>query len=273
MRKTRWLSDRGFEKVILFWDPFAEYYYPDLVQDARLLLKVAGCDVYDLSMDGSGRTLLSKGFLMSAKRKARNVLEKIKEIDPAGVIPVIGVEPSEILTLRDEYPELLPTDEYAQNLAGRSFVIDEFLVRNGIDGFARLEKIRDYLEDIGGMCVHLHGHCYQKTLPPLEDGFEVGVEATTTFLQKLGFSIKEIETGCCGMAGAFGYEEEHYDFSMQVGELKLFPYLRSLSTKEIVIAPGVSCRSQIEDGTGKKALHPISLVKAYFGPLTRNEWD
>jgi Fe-S oxidoreductase len=112
--------------------------------------------------------------------------------------------------------------------------------------------------------VYLHGHCYQKAQPPREDGYPVGVAASKKALELCNYQVKVVDSGCCGMAGAFGYESEHYKLSMQVGEIALFPSLRAASEESdkepIVAATGVSCRSQIEDGTGQIPLHPIQLI-------------
>jgi len=108
--------------------------------------------------------------------------------------------------------------------------------------------------------VFLHGHCYQKSQPPAADGFPVGVQATVNLLEKVGCKVELIDAGCCGMAGAFGYEAEHYDLSMQIGELSLFPQVRQVGAEAIISASGFSCMSQITDGTGISANHFISLV-------------
>jgi Fe-S oxidoreductase len=105
----------------------------------------------------------------------------------------------------------------------------------------------------------LHGHCYQKAQPPAKDGYPTGVEATQLMLQNAGYSVKTIKDGCCGMAGAFGYETEHYSTSIKVGELNMFPAINN-SAESIICAAGISCKSQIEDGTGRQAVHPITLV-------------
>ena len=108
--------------------------------------------------------------------------------------------------------------------------------------------------------VLLHGHCFQKSQAPARDGYPVGVAATVGMLEAVGFAVSVVDTGCCGMAGAFGYESEHYDISMRVGGLSLFPAICAASPNTIIAASGVSCQSQIEDGTGRKAIHPILLL-------------
>lgn len=108
--------------------------------------------------------------------------------------------------------------------------------------------------------VLLHGHCYQKAQPPAEDGYPTGVPATVAMLQALGYQVEVVDSGCCGMAGAFGYETEHYDLSVKVGELSLFPAVRKSDPEVVVAAAGTSCRSQIKDGTAREAVHPVCLI-------------
>jgi Fe-S oxidoreductase len=245
---------------ILLLDAFNEYFYPETGLDALKVLQTASVRVKVLSTIGAGRTFISKGFLTQAKKHAKRLVDEICMIDPTGKLPVIGLEPSEIYTLKDEYIDLLPNDRRVEALSQRAFMIDEFLLRPGTNGSPRLTRfipnieIRDKRTD-----VLLHGHCYQKAQPPAIDGFPIGVVATVTMLENVGYYVKSIDDGCCGMAGAFGYEAEHYSVSMQVGELALIPGINS-SSIPIVAASGISCKSQIEDGTGRCALHPISLL-------------
>lgn len=244
-------------------DAFTEYYYPETGLAALKVLVAAGYYPKVLPVLGAGRTMISKGFLDDARRRALQVLESIDRLDPEGHVPIVGVEPSEIYTLRDEYLDLLPNDERAIRLADRAFMIDEFLVRPGQDGQPRLRSISaKTLADAPR--VMLHGHCYQKAQPPAADGYPVGVGATLSMLEAFGYKTSLVDSSCCGMAGAFGYEAEHFDLSMQVGEMSLFPALRNAQKtsggKAILAASGVSCQAQIEDGVNQKPLHPIELV-------------
>ena len=166
-----------------------------------------------------------QGFLKAARQHAEKVIAAVNDLDPAGLMPVIGVEPSEIYTLKDEYPDFFPGEAFVESLADRAFMLDEFLLRAGKAGKPRILRI-----DIapGGQdptknSVFLHGHCYQKSQPPAVDGFPVGLHATQELLEQVGYRVELIEAGCCGMAGSFGYELEHYDLSMKIGELALFP--------------------------------------------------
>jgi FAD/FMN-containing dehydrogenase/Fe-S oxidoreductase len=243
-------------------DAFNEYFYPQTGLDAITVLKSIGSRVKILSTIGAGRTLISKGFLVEAKEQAKHLVDEINRIDPTGKLPVIGLEPSEVYTLRDEYLDMFPNDEYVEALSQRAFMIDEFLVRPGTNGSPRLSK-RMTLDAINNIRTNvlIHGHCYQKAQPPAKDGFPTGVDATVAMLKSVGYSVTTIDDGCCGMAGAFGYEAEHYSLSMQVGDLSLFPTIKGSSTS-IITAAGISCKSQIEDGTGRSVVHPISLMAA-----------
>ena len=243
-------------------DAFNEYFYPQTGLNALKVLKSTGSRVKILSTIGAGRTLISKGFLIQAKKHAKHLVDEITRIDPMGKLPVIGLEPSEIYTLRDEFLDMFPNHEYVEALARRAFMIDEYLLRPGANGLPRLSKqISPGITGNIRTNVLLHGHCYQKAQPPAKDGFPTGVAATVAMLKSVGYSVTTIDDGCCGMAGAFGYEAEHYSLSIQVGELSLFPAIKESKTS-IIAAAGVSCKSQIEDGTGRYAIHPISLLAA-----------
>ena len=244
-------------------DPFTEYFQPEIGLAAIEVLTQLGCRIEVLPVVGSGRTLLSKGFIDPARRQARRVIEAIDRADPGAELPVIGVEPSEIYTLRDEYRDLLPADERVARLAARAFMVDEFLIRRG-NGDLRSElRIDITTQAERQQKILLHGHCYQKTQPPAADSYPTGVAATVQMLTAVGYEVEVVQSGCCGMAGAFGYEAEHFDISMQIGEQALFPAVRKALKEDreaMIAAPGVSCRSQIEDGTGAAPLHPIVLV-------------
>jgi FAD/FMN-containing dehydrogenase/Fe-S oxidoreductase len=254
------IANRDDYDCIVLLDAFNEYFFPDTGMDALSVLKAAGHRVKLLKTIGAGRTLISKGFLKKAKQHAARLVGEIHQLDPEGRLPVIGLEPSEIYTLRDEYLDLFPQDEYIVSLANRAYMIDEFLVRPGEDGRLRMSKL-DIPSSVrqGSTDVLIHGHCYQKAQPPAVDGYPSGVSATSTMLQYAGYSVTTIDDGCCGMAGAFGYEAEHYDVSIQVAELALIPGINA-HQEALVAAAGISCQSQIEDATGRHAFHPITLV-------------
>ena len=228
--------------------------------DALKVLTALGIKVKILSTLGTGRTLISKGFLTQAKQHVKMLVDEISLVDPEGKLPVIGLEPSEVYTFKDEVIDLLPNNMYVAALANRAFMIDEYLIRPGKDGILRMSQYspKKVIDELGTN-VLLHGHCYQKAQPPARDGFPTGVAATAATLEYTGYPVKVIDDGCCGMAGAFGYEHEHYDVSMEVGELALLPAVRE-SESSTIAAAGISCQSQILDATGRKAFHPISLL-------------
>lgn len=228
--------------------------------DALKVLLAIGIKVKIISTLGAGRTLISKGFLTQAKQHALRLVDEISRLDPDCRLPVIGLEPSEIYTLKDEFIDLFPTDRSVVALAERAFMIDEYLIRPGSDGNERLSRFTSEMRtDINETNVLLHGHCYQKAQPPANDGFPTGMAATAAMLKYAGYSVTTIDDGCCGMAGAFGYESEHYHVSVQVSELALLPAIRA-SESSLIAAAGISCQSQILDGSGRQAYHPISLV-------------
>ncbi|MDA1330062.1 MAG: FAD-binding oxidoreductase [Chloroflexi bacterium] len=242
--------------VLLLNDPFTEFFYPEVKQAALKLLAAAGLRPQVIPVLGAGRPLISKGFLPEAQRHAEKLLNAIHQLDPEGRLPVVGLEPSELYTLKDEYLELLPESAPAQALAQRAWMLEEFLLRPGPNDKSPAETLS---AQPGGR-VLLHGHCYQKAQPPAADGFPIGQQATAHLLEALGWEVEIVDSGCCGMAGSFGYEAEHYDLSMQVGELALFPALRAATPDQIVVAPGISCRTQIASGSDREAQHPITLI-------------
>ncbi len=265
IRLKQKINGDNFEETCLFLaDTFTHYFEPEIEKSALDVLIRCGIQPHILPIFGAGRTLLSKGFIEPARRHLTSLLDEICRLDPTSNLAVVGLEPSEIYTLRDELLDLLPERrEEILSLIGRAWLIDEYLIR---------PKTGEKLSRISGQFsgntkglkskILLHGHCYQKAQPPHSDGIAVGVNASVELLQAVGYEVEVIASGCCGMAGAFGYESEHYEVSMQVGELRLFPQIRKAVSDGnlLVAAPGTSCRSQIVDGTGVKARHTIKLV-------------
>lgn len=197
----------------------------------------------------SGRSWLSKGLLKQARRVAEHNVEMLHKI-VSEQTPLIGIEPSALLSLRDEYPALVrkPLYEKANQLAGHSLLIDEFIVREHQAGRISSEQFTNKAR-----CIRLHGHCHQKAL--------TGTAATLAMLTiPTNYTVSEIASGCCGMAGAFGYEKKNYPLSMKIGELLLFPEVRKTPPTTLLAAPGTSCRHQIFDGTGRKAVHPVEIL-------------
>ena len=241
-------------KVWLFADEFTNFQEAELgLTFARLLLGL-GYEVEVPRHVESGRAAISKGCLRLAKKFALKNFNLLKE-KVTDETPLVGIEPSCILSFRDEYPDLLPPEmrRPAQQLARNCLLFDEFLVREMEAGRITSEDFNtDEVE------VWLHGHCHQKAL--------VGVEKTVAALRLLnGAEVHVIPSGCCGMAGSFGYEKEHYCTSLAIGEMVLFPAVRKAvgaagAKPAVVLAPGTSCRQQIKDGTGVDALHPVELL-------------
>ncbi len=246
---NKYNGDTDNAKVYFFADEFTNYNDVEIGIKAVKLLHKLGYQVVVPKHDVSGRTFLSKGLLRKAKKiaiKNVNLLSDIITDD----IKLIGLEPSAILTFRDEYPELVGVElkEKAKKLGSNALMIDEFLWQEMQAG--RIKK-SDFTDK--NAVIKLHGHCQQKAV--------VGTAATKAVLGFPGnYSVEEIPSGCCGMAGSFGYEKEHYDISMAVGELVLFPAVRKMKSEEIIAAPGTSCRHQIHDGTQKEAVHPVEVM-------------
>jgi Fe-S oxidoreductase len=256
------LEQSQLPDCLFLTDTFSRYFHPETEESGLRVLKAAGLHVKVLPIIGAGRTLISKGFLKSARNHAARLIKSIRAVDPTGKLPVVGVEPSEILTLRDEFLDFFPNDDYVKALAKRAWMIDEILIRPGKDGKTLIQHV---IEEKGSASVPLkrvllHGHCYQKAQPPADDGYSIGVNAAVEVLQTAGYQVEVIDSGCCGMAGAFGYESEHFDMSIKIGEMALFPAVRINGKDMIIAAAGTSCRSQIEDGTQHKAVHPIVLI-------------
>ncbi len=237
------------KQLYLFCDEFTNYNDTAIGIKAIQLLEKLGYEVIIPEHIESGRAWLSKGLLRKAKTIAEKNITLLSHLISA-TTPLIGIEPSAILTFRDEYPDLASDEllEKAQVLAKNVFLIDEFIASEIEKGNISKEQFTTAKRNI-----KLHGHCQQKALS--------GVAASVKLLSlPENYSVETIPSGCCGMAGSFGYEKEHYDLSMQIGELVLFPAVRKQSEDVIIAAPGTSCRHQIKDGTGRTALHPVEVL-------------
>ncbi|RLD39890.1 MAG: FAD-binding oxidoreductase, partial [Bacteroidetes bacterium] len=236
-------------KVYLFNDEFTRYNDTDVGIKAILLLSKLGYEVVIPVHLESARTYLSKGLVNKAKEIANKNIRLLKDIITNNE-PLVGIEPSAILTFRDEYIDL--ADENlsidAKKLASNSFLIDEFLENEIKKGKITKEQFTNEKQSI-----KFHGHCHQKAL--------AGTSSTLFVLNfPSNYTATEIPSGCCGMAGSFGFEKEHYDMSMKVGELVLFPAIRESGSDTIIAAPGTSCRHQIKDGTKRNALHTVEIM-------------
>ena len=254
------------ERALFLPDAYSSVFQPNLLEMLSAIIGQIGCELTAIHISGAGRTLISKGYLSKARNHARAVIGAIRELDPKGELPIIGIEPSEILTLRDEYLDFFPRDEYVKNLAKRAWTIEEFIIRPNVDGDVRIDLLNfDQKPDMGELSdqrqrVLLHGHCYQKAQPPSDDGYPSGVSATVTMLESAGWRVELIDAGCCGMAGSFGYEDEHYEMSMQIAEMSLLPAVREAQDTDQIAAAGFSCRSQIANGTDRDPVHPLQLI-------------
>ncbi|MOA01855.1 Anaerobic glycerol-3-phosphate dehydrogenase subunit C [compost metagenome] len=188
-------------------------------------------------------------MLRDARKNAQQNVNLLKNIITADT-PLVGVEPSAILTFRDEYVDLVDDEQLAdaKKLAANTFLIDEFLAQQIKKGNIHKEQFSKESKQI-----KLHGHCQQKAWSAL-----LGTQELLSFPEH--YQVETIPSGCCGMAGSFGYEKEHYEISMQIGELVLLPTIRNQPDHVIIAAPGTSCRHQIKDGTGRKALHPVEVL-------------
>ncbi len=247
----RWMKqnpgkDSG-KKVWLFCDEFTNYNDTEIGIKAVKLLRGLGYSVSIPEHLESGRTWMSKGLIRKAKEIANKNVSLLKDI-VTDDIPLIGIEPSAILTFRDEYVDLADDELSARRLAKNVYFIDDFIASELEKG-----KIDSSLFTKEKKHIKLHGHCQQKAMSVLGNS----VKALSI---PSNYSVEVIPSGCCGMAGSFGYEKEHYDVSMKIGELVLFPSVRNTSEDVIIAAPGTSCRHQIKDGTGRKAKHPVEVL-------------
>jgi Fe-S oxidoreductase len=288
------------QRIIFLPDAFARYIEPDTEQAALEILSCCGFDVQIVPVIGAGASLYSKGFIEAAQRHAVKVLDALNKIDPACEAAVVGIEPPEIYFLKDEYSDLLPgRGSEINRRVQNTWLLDEFLVRS--DAFNELRIVN--LEEKGGdradrkKKIKFHPHCHQRAEGLSEDGLPTGTSATLELLRYCGYDVELLDTGCCGMAGTFGYEAEHYELSMKVGELKLFPLLRTPSQPpqnpvsksnlltenpnadlgevpfraEGVLSSGAACRMQIRQGTGREAIHPVLLVANFLKEITNGE--
>ncbi|MGM1429766.1 FAD-binding and (Fe-S)-binding domain-containing protein [Sphingobacterium lactis] len=252
---SQWVNKQKVEhkkrKVYLFSDEFTNYNDTEIGITAYKLLTALGYEVHVPKLSESGRTYLSKGFVKKAKELANKNVDLVADQISAET-PLLGIEPSAIITFRDEYPDLVdaPKREKAIRLGQHALMIDEFLVREIEAGRIHPEQFTAEPQKI-----KLHGHCYQKA-------FKL-VDYTKRLLSfPSNYEVEVIPSGCCGMAGSFGYEKEHFEVSQKVAELVLFPTLRKTGPEYLVAAAGTSCRHQIKDGLQRKSFHPVEIIYA-----------
>ena len=255
----KWLKSNGnfntnknnTRKVYLFCDEFTNYYDVSVGIDTFELLTKLGYEVLVIDHEESGRAFISKGFLEEAQAVANKNLAIFKNLISENV-PLIGIEPSAVLTFRDEYLRLATDKEVAQKIAKNAFTIEEFFKIEIEKGTINSNQFSEDTKNI-----KIHGHCHQKALSSIEATFSMLNLPKNT-------NVTIYNSGCCGMAGSFGYEKEHYDISIQMGEDTLFPKIRSTERETVIVAAGTSCRHQIGDGTNRKALHPVTVLKSFL---------
>ncbi len=259
------------KRVVFLADAFARYIEPETEQAALDILSGCGFDVRVLQVLGAGASFLSKGFIDQARAHAARVLDVLNRIDPAREVPIIGIEPPEIYAFKHDYVDLLPSreEEIGQRVA-KVWLLDEFLLRSQEFDDLRvvnMERLSNSENNNPTKKVNFHPHCHQRAEGPASDGLPNGTSATIQLLRSCGYEVELMDTGCCGMAGTFGYEAEHYEVSMKVGELKLFPGLRQstiVNRQSSIVSSGAACRMQIRQGTGVEAIHPIMLVADFM---------
>ena len=238
-------------RVHLFVDEFTDTLDADVGIKAVELLEALGYEVVVPRHVDSGRAQLSTGLVRAARDLAT---ANVALLDPVVTdeAPLVGIEPSAILTFRDEAPDLVPERlaAAARRLAGRTLLIDEFLAREAQRG-----RITAAAFTAEPRRIALHGHCHQKALASVADSAAI-------LALPANYEVETIPSGCCGMAGSFGYGREHFRISMQIGELVLFPFVRAANRDTLIAAAGTSCRHQIADGTGRRALHPVEILHA-----------
>ena len=236
------------ERVVLFNDTFNTYNEPQVAIAATEVLEAAGFQVILPGHKCCGRPMISKGLVNEARRAAQDTVNRLAPFAEQG-LPIVGLEPSCLLTIRDEYLYLLPDDPWVKVVAEHCYTFEEFIAGLADEGRLALE--------FNGQPRHilLHGHCHQKAL--------VGTGPSRRVLElPPGYTVTEVDSGCCGMAGAFGYEAEHYQLSMAMAERRLLPAVREQGDETLIAAAGVSCRQQIRHGSGRVARHPAEILRA-----------
>jgi len=243
-------------KTVLFLsDVFSQYLEPQVAQAAFDILDFAGYDVKVLPSVGAGASFLSKGFIGEARAHAEKVLSEIKALGGGADVSVVGCEPPEVYCLKHEYVSLLPERRAEiESITKNVWLVDEFLLRIG--NWAEQNEISEKTK------VTFHPHCHQRAEGLADDGLPSGTSATVAMLKMAGFDVDLIDAGCCGMAGTFGYDTEHYELSMQVGELGVLREMRNAEARmQKAVSTGSACRLQIKQGTGVEAQHPLILVR------------
>jgi len=248
LKKRQNRVEKPIKSVYLFVDEFSNYLDVEVAFDAYELLTRLNYKVLFVNHEESGRTFISKGFLEQAKDLANKNVSIFKG-KISSETPLVGLEPSAILTFRDEYKRLADDKTSAEDIAKYAFIIEEFLAQEVEEGNINASQFTSDEKRL-----KIHGHCHQKALSNQKTTFDI-------LNLPVNYKPTIIPSGCCGMAGSFGYEKEHYEVSMKVGEQTLFPAIRKADLDVIISANGTSCRHQIKDGTQRKALHPVTILK------------
>jgi Fe-S oxidoreductase len=237
------------KKIILWADTFNNYFHPEVGVAAVEALEAAG---YQVTIPRGhlccGRPLYDYGMLRFARSYLERVLDTLRDELRAGT-PIVGIEPSCIAVLKDEAPKLMPNDEDVKRLCKQAFHLAEFLCREGYEP-----------PQLHGRAL-VHGHCHEKAT--------AGFEPLQQLLEKMGLEVESTNGGCCGMAGAWGYEKGHYAISIACGERALFPAVRRVGDEPLLVTDGFSCKTQIEQGTGRRALHLAEVLQLAYGKPSR----
>jgi FAD/FMN-containing dehydrogenase/Fe-S oxidoreductase len=243
-RAHKTAGDGAKGELVLFHDTFNNFNTPNVAVAATRFFEKSGYRVRLVDKKCCGRPMISKGMLSQAKENAAWNIDRLAPFAEKGT-PIVGLEPSCLLTLRDEYPEFVRTTA-ARKVAENSYLFEEFVMREVNAGRLKLDASGD------GKKVLLHGHCHQKAL--------VGTAPTVAMLKAASYEVSEVDSGCCGMAGSFGFEKEHYDLSTKIGNRRLAPAVKAVEAGVEVVAPGISCRQQIDHLAARKAKHPAELL-------------
>lgn len=248
LNQQRLIVQNPIKKIYLFVDEYTNYYDVEVGIDAIELLFQLNYQVLIVDHEESGRSFISKGFLKQAQKVVNINMEVFKNLVDENA-PLIGIEPSAILGFRDEYPKLSKNKDTAKELAKHTFTIEEFFKNEIIVGNVTPDSFHDENREI-----KIHGHCHQKSLSNT-----VAIQVMLSIPKNHKATI--LNTGCCGMAGAFGYEQEHYEMSMKIGESNVFPKIRNVKKNQEIAASGTSCRHQLFDGTNRIAHHPVTILR------------
>ena len=233
--------------MILLRDPFTHFAEPEVEEAAYDLLLRVGCEIRTANTIGAGASLVSKGFLRAARKHAARVIRDLEHLDPSGTVPVLTMEPSELSTMRGDYPDLLPRYSGQRlNRAVGSRLVEEFLAESSLP--------RGFRVAVTPAVLLFHPHCHQRSDQPFASDF-----SSADVLRACGYEVRMSEAGCCGMAGTFGYEAEHYELSQKIAALRLLPQIEAAEGAGVA-ATGAACRLQIKQATRAPVAHPLVWI-------------